>query len=1340
MSRIGTGFILLLLTLFAFACAESTTDVAAHGPDGESGVAAITQGLTYDGGDWGGDDLILSDGDILNGTFTNVGAFEVPSGATVFVANGVPLELHAETILIDGELIGDGAGSPGGAGGVAPESYGADGQGAGAGSGGRYGDCCVHPTGGGGGGYGGDGGYGANPFSLTQAPGGPVYGDAQSETSVPMGSGGGGGGSNSGGFSGNGGDGGNGGGSIALYADTITVSGALTANGQNGQNGTRPDTYGAAGGGGGSGGTLLLHAISLDVTGSLEARGGNGGWPSEGVLLNQYSGGGGGGAGGRIKIFYGVSNTFAVSTDGGIAAPNGSVQASGGPAQDGASGTEHREQLGPVATASPDSLDFGDIRVATTSAPETVTLENSGVEAFTVDAITVSGPFLIDGIEAGDTVPAGDFVEFEVFFAPTASGGTTGSVVIDSDATNSPTTVTLAGNGIEPVASAAPVSLDFGPHRVGTTSGPETVTLENTGTDELIIANVSVSGPFDLTGIGPGDSLAPGASSTFEITFSPTSEGSASGMVTIDSDAANAPTTITLEGNGVEAVGALDPTQIDFGDIRPQTTSPAETVLFENTGGASLSVTSVQITGPFSMDGVQAGTVITAGSSTTFDVTFEPLGPGQFSGSVTIESDAANSPHILELEGTAIIPTLSTAAQLDFGTLAIAEEGDQSLSIANTGDDDLTIDALVISGDADTDYTFVDPPQLPWVIAAGASDSLEIRSIPSQRGARLANLTITSDSWESEIVTVELITHGEGPVIDVDATAIYLGTSNVGVRSEEAGVEVSNDGDRPLEISAVSFSGTNAAEFYLETVLPITIAPTESAILDFTFEPAALGSRTATAWIANNDTITGTVPVDLSGQGTSPSITTNPSSLYFGDVRVGTTAGPLDVDVENTGTGPLTMTDINLGAPFSVTAPAPDFIIEAGDTETLSVFFEPTSVGSASSVLHLESDDPDSPTVEIDVSGQGISPGISLSETVLDFGAQQVGRVSEARTVEVFNTGTDVLSIEDIDIVGSNSDGFELSSFGDLPLLIDVDESIILEVVFHPQAVTAYSAELQIESDAPEAAISVVTLTGVGLSEAISATPLQINFGPHRAPVTTALPRAVEVTNHGSDALAMEAPELTGPSSGDFEVGAFVALIDPGQTVEIEVNYVAEFTADSEATLVLAAVDAAVPSVEVRLAGQAFGGALTASPTSLDFGTQFVAELSDALEVTLINIVSHDVEIEDIIATDEAFQVHFDGPITLPAGEELTFDVRFYPTEVAEYSGRVEVYLTGIDAPETAVNVEGMGQDPPVDGHVTGGGCACTSTPGGAPVWPVLLLAIIALVKGRGIGREFART
>ena len=258
----------------------ATLGLTSH-PQMQQSSSSASVSSTITGGDLGGLDLIPSAGDVLSGTFTNVGTFSVQPGVTVFIDPGVDLSVSASSILIEGTIDGTGAGFAGGVTPAPVATPGQPGQGPGGGAGGNYGPY-IHGPGGGGGGYGGPGGAGGKTFSTpAEALGGPAYGVA-APPNVQKGSGGG-SAANHGQTNGTsfGGPGGAGGGAISLTATTITVNGgSILASGANGQPGTDGFRFlnlrEGAGGGGSGGGIWLDGGLSLSGA-SLSANGGNGG-------------------------------------------------------------------------------------------------------------------------------------------------------------------------------------------------------------------------------------------------------------------------------------------------------------------------------------------------------------------------------------------------------------------------------------------------------------------------------------------------------------------------------------------------------------------------------------------------------------------------------------------------------------------------------------------------------------------------------------------------------------------------------------------------------------------------------------------------------------------------------------------------------------------------------------------------------------------------------------------------------------------------------------------------------------------------------------------------------
>jgi hypothetical protein len=123
---------------------------------------------------------------------------------------------------------------------------------------------------------------------------------------------------------------------------------------------------------------------------------------------------------------------------------------------------------GQLAT-DPSKLSFGS--VATGSANTlSATLENSSGSNVTIFNVSISGPgFNASGVSTGTILNPWQAATLNVTFAPAASGTVTGSVIITSDAFNSPTSISLSGSGVQPGSHS--VTLDWSPSTSPTVVG-----------------------------------------------------------------------------------------------------------------------------------------------------------------------------------------------------------------------------------------------------------------------------------------------------------------------------------------------------------------------------------------------------------------------------------------------------------------------------------------------------------------------------------------------------------------------------------------------------------------------------------------------------------------------------------------------------------------------------------------------------------------------------------------------------------------------------------------------------------------------------------------------------
>lgn len=103
----------------------------------------------------------------------------------------------------------------------------------------------------------------------------------------------------------------------------------------------------------------------------------------------------------------------------------------------------------PAVELSPTSLTFARQTANTQSAPQYVTLRNTGDGTLNITSITISSEFQ-ESHTCGSTVAPGGSCTFTVYFYPTGAGARSGALTITSDAPGSPHTVALSGTGVAP--------------------------------------------------------------------------------------------------------------------------------------------------------------------------------------------------------------------------------------------------------------------------------------------------------------------------------------------------------------------------------------------------------------------------------------------------------------------------------------------------------------------------------------------------------------------------------------------------------------------------------------------------------------------------------------------------------------------------------------------------------------------------------------------------------------------------------------------------------------------------------------------------------------------------
>jgi len=300
------------------------------------------------------------------------------------------------------------------------------------------------------------------------------------------------------------------------------------------------------------------------------------------------------------------------------------------------------------------SLNFGNVTPGSTKTL-TMSATNAGSASITISSTAISSKyFSLTSPSLPATLAAGQSANLSLTFAPPTTGNFSATLTIASDAADAVASLSLSGTGAtDGQLSPSQASEAFGTVTVGLTQTmAETVT--NTGSQSVTISQVGISGiGFNLSGITAPVTLPGGQSVGFSVSFTPQSAGSASGNVTISSNAPNPTLTIPLSGTGTTAVGQLsvNPTTLDLGSVFTGTSGTASGSLTAT--GANVTVTAASTNNSvFSVGGMSLPVTISAGNSAPFTVTFSPQTAGTASASLTFTSNAQPATTAEALSGT----------------------------------------------------------------------------------------------------------------------------------------------------------------------------------------------------------------------------------------------------------------------------------------------------------------------------------------------------------------------------------------------------------------------------------------------------------------------------------------------------------------------------------------------------------------------------------------------------------------------------------------------------------------------------------------------------------------
>ena len=427
------------------------------------------------------------------------------------------------------------------------------------------------------------------------------------------------------------------------------------------------------------------------------------------------------------------------------------------------------------------TVHFGALATGSVSGVRVLRVNNISAKSVTIAAQSPR-QFPIVASTCGALAP-GASCTLSVVYAPVTNGDTLGTVFVQATATDGTGTLNglgyvegygLSNNILNVGGNFSPASvLDFG--QVGSgQNATQTVTLINrgggpAGATSITIRRIQVNAPYSST-TTCGATLAVNASCTVAITYAPifqlsaTSTDSTSqsntGILTVESDAENAPFLIDLAGraSAVQTVSpssvaplsllALSQGALNFGgNTAVGNASAAQQVILSNAGTTVVHVTGLRTTPDFTV--TSTCTTLNPGDSCTLNVSFTPQTAGTVSSALEIQTDAATSLDFVSLLGTGTPASVTLQpTTLDFGSLLVGRTGIVSATFTNSGTAPVTIGALATTGDYSiaSATTATNACTTGAALAPGASCTITVVFSPTQVGTRTGTLSVSSSA------------------------------------------------------------------------------------------------------------------------------------------------------------------------------------------------------------------------------------------------------------------------------------------------------------------------------------------------------------------------------------------------------------------------------------------------------------------------------------------------------------------------------------------------------------------------------------------------------------------
>jgi hypothetical protein len=334
------------------------------------------------------------------------------------------------------------------------------------------------------------------------------------------------------------------------------------------------------------------------------------------------------------------------------------------------------------------------------------------------------------------------------------------------------------------------------------------------------------------------------------------------------------------------------------------------------------------------------------------------------------------------------------------------------------------------------------------------------------------NQTATQINWGTRIANFRLANCGEA---GLSPGSLSFGSQVTGSTSAAQKIVLTNNQSVALNISSISFTGTNPGDFAQTNTCGGTVNAGGNCTISVTFTPGATGLRLATLNV-NDDGSNSPQTALLSGTGVAP-VTLSTASIKFGGVLIGNSATSAAVTLHNNQNVALTNIVISIvGSTEYTQTNTCGTGIPALSQCSIKVTFAPTVSGTQTATVNIADSASNSPQT-ISLTGTGNLP-VSFSPISLNFGTQTVGTTSAAKTITVTNHQKVALSISSIAPGGNHPGDYNISG-NTCGSSLAAGAQCVVSITFTPTAKGTRNANLVL-TDSAATSPQTANLTGTG--------------------------------------------------------------------------------------------------------------------------------------------------------------------------------------------------------------------------------------------------------------------